>query len=216
MAMIDSAAHAADKSTLVPPPFPTTPAGDAAGAIGAALDKAADHWGWFVAYGVALIFLGAIASISLVTATVASVLVNGILMIVAGLGEIVVGLRARDWSRFLLWIAAGLLYIAAGVIAVMNPLLAAAVFTLMLGAGLLATGLVRAFTAWRMPATAPRGWIVFSAVVTALLGVFVIALWPANSLFLLGALLAVDLIFQGVGWTSFGLALRRRMADRRD
>ena len=59
-------------------------------------------------------------------------------------------------------------------------------------------------------ADAPRGWPMFAAVLTILLGVFVIALWPVNSLFLLGALLAVDLIVQGVGWISFGLALRRR------
>lgn len=197
--------NAANEAT----PAPATPAGPA-GAIGLALDKAASNWGWFVSYGVALILLGAVASVSLVTATVASVLVNGILMIVAGIGEIGVGLRSKEWSRLFLWVIAGLFYIAAGVIAVLDPLLAATVFTLILGAGLIVAGLMRAFAAWSLPATAPRGWLTLGGILTALLGVFVIAMWPANSLFLLGALLAVDLIFQGVGWTSFGLALRRR------
>lgn len=184
--------------------------GHAPDGLAATLDRAAGGWAWFVAYGFVLILLGAVASIFLVTATLASVLVNGILMIVAGVGEIFVAARAREWSRFLLWIAAGLLYIAAGVVAILNPLLAAAVFTLMLGAGLVATGLVRLFAIWNAPAGGPRGWLIFAALATILLGAFVIVLWPANSLFLLGALLAVDLILQGLGWTSFGIALRRR------
>ncbi|MBL8588313.1 MAG: HdeD family acid-resistance protein [Methylobacteriaceae bacterium] len=196
--------QAADDPTLVAPP-PAAPR-----SLGDALDRAAARWGWFIAFGAVLVLLGVVASISLVTATIASVLVNGMLMIVAGVGEIVVGARAREWSRFVLWSLAGLFYIAAGVIAILNPLLAAAVFTLMLGAGLIAAGLVRAWLAWKMPAAAPRGWPMLAAVLTILLGVFVIALWPVNSLFLLGALLAVDLIVQGVGWISFGLALRRR------
>lgn len=191
-------------------PRVATAAGAPPRSLGAALDRAADNWGWFVAYGVVLILLGAAASISLVTATIASVLVNGMLMIVAGFGEIFVGARAKEWSRFILWIAAGLLYVAAGVVAILHPLLAAVAFTLMLGAGLIAAGLARLVAVWNAPTGAPRGWLMFAAVATALLGMFVLAMWPVNSLFLLGALLAVDLVLQGAGWTRFGLALRRR------
>ena len=105
---------------------------------------------------------------------------------------------------------AGLLYVAAGIVAILHPLLAAVAITLMLGAGLIAAGLARLVAVRNAPAGAPRGWLMFAAVATALPGMFVLAMWPVNSLFLLGALLAVDLVLQGAGWTRFGLALRRR------
>jgi uncharacterized membrane protein HdeD (DUF308 family) len=43
-----------------------------------------------------------------------------------------------------------------------------------------------------------------------LVGFAIIEGWPDNSFFILGVFLAIDLIFYGVGWISFGLALRQR------
>jgi uncharacterized membrane protein HdeD (DUF308 family) len=117
----------------------------------------------------------------------------------------------RTWSRFLLWVAAGLLYLVAGAIAIAQPLFAAVVFTLVLGAGLLATGIVRLWLAWHMPAGQPKGLVVFSGVVTTLLGMVVTLGWPGDSLFILGMLLGIDLIFYGAGWIGFGLLLRTHL-----
>jgi len=46
--------------------------------------------------------------------------------------------------------------------------------------------------------------------VTGLLGLVIIVYWPGSSLYVLGTLLGIDLIFHGVGWIQFGLALRSR------
>jgi uncharacterized membrane protein HdeD (DUF308 family) len=50
-----------------------------------------------------------------------------------------------------------------------------------------------------------------SGVITTLAGIVVALGWPVNTLWLLGRVLAIDLIFQGVAAIAFGLALR---ADR--
>jgi uncharacterized membrane protein HdeD (DUF308 family) len=42
------------------------------------------------------------------------------------------------------------------------------------------------------------GWVLFEAVVTTLFGVLVIAHWPINSVFLVGTLVGVSIIFRGV------------------
>jgi len=39
--------------------------------------------------------------------------------------------------------------------------------------------------------------------------VLILAQWPVSSLFILGTLLAIDLIFAGAGWIGLGLSLRR-------
>jgi len=66
-------------------------------------------------------------------------------MILAGAAEIATGLSAKTWGRFLLWIFAGLAYIVVAAFALAQPLVAAAFFTLVLGAGMIATGAVRIF-----------------------------------------------------------------------
>ncbi len=177
--------------------------------IGAAIDRISSNWGWFAAYGALLIALGALALVYVVTATVATVLVNGVLMVVAGVAEIAFGLRAKSWGRFVLMILAGLLYVAAGVLTWMNPLLASAVMTLMLGVALLVAGGVRFALAFQMPSDAPRAWVFLGAAATTLLGALVLAMWPGNSLVLLGTLFGVELILSGFGWLSFSSVLRR-------
>jgi uncharacterized membrane protein HdeD (DUF308 family) len=34
--------------------------------------------------------------------------------------------------------------------------------------------------------------------------------WPLDSVYVLGTLLGVDLLFHGVGWASFGMGLQAR------
>ena len=179
--------------------------------LGDALHRLGHRWGWVVGFGVLSVILGLLALEQLVTATITSVYVIGIFMIVTGGTEIALGFGSQSWGRFFLWIVAGLLYVIAGAIAFAQPVIAAAFFTLMLGAGFLATGLVRLWLGFEMPAGS-RGWAVLSALVTAVLGVLILAGWPGNSLYLLGLLLGIDLVFYGVGWIGFGLTLRRHAA----
>jgi uncharacterized membrane protein HdeD (DUF308 family) len=43
-----------------------------------------------------------------------------------------------------------------------------------------------------------------------LLGLIIVIHWPADSIWVLGTLLGVDLLFNGAGWVRFGLGLRAR------
>ena len=59
----------------------------------------------------------------------------------------------------------------------------------MLGAGLIAAGVVRAYLAFQLPADHPRALVFLAAAVTFLLGLIIVLHWPANSLWVLGTLL---------------------------
>ena len=171
-----------------------------------ALGRLGDRWGMIAAFGVIMLLLGFMALGLVLSATIATVLVIGGFMIATGVLEIVMGFSAQTWGRFFIWIIAGLLYVAAGVIAISQPLLAASIFTLMLGAGLLATGIVRIVLAFQLPPEQSKWLVMLSGVITLLVGFAIIEGWPDNSFFILGVFLAIDLIFYGVGWISFGLA----------
>ncbi len=96
--------------------------------LGSELEPLHAKWGWIVALGVVYVIVGVIALGSVVTATVASVFVVGIMMVIAGIAEIINAFQIKTWGKFLLWLLLGVLYVVAGFVTFENPLLAAAIF----------------------------------------------------------------------------------------
>jgi uncharacterized membrane protein HdeD (DUF308 family) len=166
-------------------------------------------WGWIVALGVVYLVTGFIALGSILVATVASVFMVGIMMIVAGVAEIINAYQLKSWGKFLIWALLGLLYIVAGFVTFENPLFAAAVLTLILGGALVASGLVRIFLAFSVSRESPWVWLLISSIVTMLLGMLILAQWPFSSVYVLGLFLGVDLVMAGAAWIGLGFALRR-------
>jgi uncharacterized membrane protein HdeD (DUF308 family) len=166
-------------------------------------------WGWIVALGVVYLVAGFIALGSVAMATVASVLVVGVMMIIAGVAEVFSAFQIKSWGKFLLWVLLGLLYVVAGFVTFQNPLLAAVLLTLILGASLVASGIMRIILAFSMKRETPWIWVALSGVITVLLGVLILARWPVSSLYILGLFLGIDLIMAGAGWIGIGLGLHR-------
>ena len=167
-----------------------------------------DHWRALTVFGAVSTVLGILALALTVSATIASVLMIGVLMIVAGATEIAIGVRVRSWQRFIAWEVAGLLYMVAGLFAVLAPEVATVVLTLLLGAGLIATGALRLIFGLQVGSTTKRGSVLLSGAVTVLLGLFIVLGWPGNSPFILGTLLGIDLVFNGIAWMAFGWQAR--------
>lgn len=182
------------------------PAGSSLGSGIAALRS---RWGWIVAIGVLLAICGVIALGSVMLATAVSVTIVGFMMVLSGAAEMAHGFASKSWGRFFLWVLLGALYALAGVFAILNPFLAATVLTLLLGAGLIASGIVRILLAFQMREGTPWVWVALSGLITLLLGGMILSHWPASSLFVLGLFLGIDLIFAGTSWIAMGLALRR-------
>jgi uncharacterized membrane protein HdeD (DUF308 family) len=167
-------------------------------------------WGWIVALGVVYLIAGFVALGSVLSATVVSVFLVGIMMIIAGVAEVINAFEVRGWGKFVLWLLLGALYIIAGLVTFRNPLLAAAVLTLILGVALVASGIMRIILAFSVQREAPWIWVLLSGAITLLLGALILARWPISSLYILGLFLGIDLIFAGIGWLGLGLGLRQR------
>ena len=178
--------------------------------LGVAIEHLRARWGEIVAFGALLTVLGVAALCFTLPATVATVTLNGVFFLVAGVAEIGVGTHAKSWARFFFWIIGGALYLAAGLLCILNPRLASLALTLFLGAGLIAAGVVRAYLAIQLPPARSRGMVLVAAAVTFLLGLIIVMRWPTDSVYVLGVLLGVDLLFHGAGWIAFGIGLRTR------
>ncbi len=179
-----------------------------------ALERVRASWAWFVALGIGLIVVGFIASAHLVASTIVTVLYVGAMMLVGAIFQLTHAFSERGWKRKMLSIAGGLFYGLASLVLIYDPILSALNIALVLGALLVAAGVVRLISAIRHRSHRGWAWIAASAVVTIVVGLLVLVTWPSVGLWLLGMVLAVDLVFQGWGFLAFGLALKTRAPRR--
>lgn len=138
-----------------------------------------------------------------------AVWVGGFVLAVAGLIRLIQGItRSEDrWWNLL----AALLYLVVGVFTVLMPLLSLEWWTLLIGCAILSAGIIRAGVAISMWNDPGRFWRCFNAIISLVLGVMIIWSWPESSAWLIGTLIAVEMIFSG--WTLMFLALAPRDAE---
>jgi uncharacterized membrane protein HdeD (DUF308 family) len=164
-------------------------------------------WAFLVGMGVALMVLGMVAMGSSFIATLATVVVFGILLLLGALFQVITALWGRSWRGFFLHLLGGVLYLIVGVFMIDRPVEAALGVTLLVALGLLAGGIVRIvvsvierFDGW--------GWMLLSGVLSFLLGAAIWRQWPLSGLWVIGLFVGIEMLSSGLSWVMLGLALR--------
>lgn len=168
------------------------------------------YWAWFLICGIAIAALGIFAISASVMTTLITIILLGILLLICGVVVILDALsfwRGKG-SAFYLHIIMGIMYLIAGYFLIKNPIAGSISITLLLGIFYLILGIFRlAYSAslklfnW--------GWSFFNGLITLLLGILILANWPASSLFILGLFVGIDLLFCGLAYMMIGLTARK-------
>ncbi len=170
----------------------------------------ASKWGWFLLLGVVSLIAGVFAIAHPLLVTLAGVIFIGASLLVGGIFQVIQSFMTKEWRGFALSIIGGLLSIIGGVLIMQEPVAGSIVITLFLLAVLVVSGVVRIVIAVQHR-DMPMWWLLaLGGLVSVVVGVLLYATMPWSSLWILGTLIGVELIFEGVGWTSFSLDLRRR------
>jgi uncharacterized membrane protein HdeD (DUF308 family) len=169
----------------------------------------ANRWLGFVGLGVLSIALGAIGLLMVGALTLVTVFWFGLLLIAGGAVHLLHSMRAQGWRSTVIEAAIGLLYIVAGGLLVVNPLLGSATLTLALGIVILAVGVARMLIAFQHRRDPGWFWLLICGLVGVALGLMILAALPQGALWILGLLVAVELITQGWGMVVMGFTLRR-------
>lgn len=167
------------------------------------------RWGWFVALGVAQLVLGAIAWFDVIAFTIAGVIFIGALVLVAGVFQIVHAFMDRAWGMFALHLLVGVLYVIGGLLLMNDPLPGAVVITILVAAALIVGGILRIIIGVRHRHMPGWGLLVAGGVISLLVGLMLYLMLPWSGLWVVGTLIAVELIVHGVSWIQFGLTLRK-------
>jgi uncharacterized membrane protein HdeD (DUF308 family) len=165
------------------------------------------EWYWFLLLGILLIVGGTIAIGYSMLATEVAVKLFGILLVIGGAAQIVSAFWAGRWSGFLLALLAGILYVVIGGMMVAQPVAAAAALTLLIGSFFLVGGIFRIVASMSLRLN-HWGWLLLNGVVTAILGLLVLAEWPLDALWVIGLFIGIDMLFNGWAWVMLSLGLR--------
>jgi uncharacterized membrane protein HdeD (DUF308 family) len=165
------------------------------------------YWGWFLAFGIALVVLGVFAIGRAVTATIVSMLFFGWLLLIACGIEVAQAIIVGHWAGFFHHLVAAILFGVIGFFFVTRPLLSAEVATMLMAVFFLIGGLFQIVTsAW--VALPGWGWQLADGIITFILGVLIVAQWPVSGLWVIGLFIGIDLIFYGGAWIALALGLR--------
>lgn len=166
-------------------------------------------WGWILAGGLLLVVLGFIGLSMEFTMTIASVLYFGIMVIIGGAMILINTFQAEGWKSKFWHMLIGLLYIAAGVVMIMEPAGSAVWFTLFIAAYLLVVGILRIITSIQMRGVSGWGWTLLAGISSIVLAVMIYSEWPVSGLWAIGLFVSVDLLMQGISLISIAWAAKQ-------
>jgi uncharacterized membrane protein HdeD (DUF308 family) len=171
--------------------------------------RLADRWGWFVALGVLYVVLGTFGLIAVGPLSLASALLIAVLFIIGGVGQLIQAFRCAGWRSTAVHVLGAILYVVAGGLLLAQPLVGLVTITLVIGAIIFAAGVTRIVIAFQHRPDPGWTWLAVSGVVGVLLGLVILAGLPGNALWVLGLLVAVELLMEGWSMVLMGFALRR-------
>lgn len=173
-----------------------------------ASELSTESWGWFLALGIAMVVVGAMAVILPGVAGLGLALMLGWLLLIGGIIQGIHAFYARAWGGFFMEAMLAVLYAMVGAMLLADPLRGLLMLTVILAVFLALEGVFRIAMAWRVRPMANWGWIMLSGFVSLALAAVIWANLPGDALWVLGLLVGINMIFSGSAMAMFGWAIR--------
>jgi uncharacterized membrane protein HdeD (DUF308 family) len=157
-----------------------------------------------------LLILAGLAAISLpFIAGIAVSIVVAWLLLFAGVVHLFFGWHTRSAGAVIWKILVGLAYLFAAVYILDHPGRGLLTLTLVLAFYLFFEGIFEAVIYSRLRHRPGAGWFLFDAIVTIVLGIMIFMSWPVSSVWAVGTLIGISILFSGITRLSYAFAGRR-------
>jgi uncharacterized membrane protein HdeD (DUF308 family) len=152
---------------------------------------------WSLSTGIGMVFLGLFTTAFALFTTFLTIIFLGIILVVRGAGDIIAVFMPHN-KRGLVWhLFGGILSVAVGVLMILRPGVTAATLTYLLAAFLVILGLFKTVAA-PIEHDANWGWMMLSGIVSLIFGIWIIGMWPTVSFWLIGLLIGIEILIQGI------------------
>jgi uncharacterized membrane protein HdeD (DUF308 family) len=168
------------------------------------------NWGLLLALGIALIILGTLGLWMVISLTIVSILFLGVLLLVAGGAQLIDVIKSHHWQGLFLHAFIGGLYIIGGCLIIYDPVLASIIITAILAWVFIIIGISRLILAIKIRHHRGNGWLIVSGMTSLILGGLILMQWPISALWIIGLLVAIELIVNGWSCIFLALTLRKR------
>ena len=164
--------------------------------------------GWSMLWGI-LMFICGILAISLpLASSIGIVIVLAWLILFAGISHLIFAFQSHSVGGFLWQVLLAVVYGIAGVYMLMNPLLGVLSLTLVLAVFLLFEGILEIALYFGIRRVRYSGWVLFDGIITLILGILIWRQWPSSSVWVIGSLVGISLIFSDISRFMLSLAVR--------
>jgi len=165
--------------------------------------------GWLIVAAILFIVLGTFAIIEPAVAGLGVALLVGWLLIFGGISHVISAFEGGGARRVLFQILAGVVFLLGGYYLLSHPLMALGTLTLLLAAVILVEGVCEIVTYFRLRDEQASGWMLANGILALVLGGMIWLQWPSSSVWAIGTLVGVNLLFTGITRLMVGLTGRR-------
>ena len=164
---------------------------------------------WSMVLSALMIAAGVLAIFAPGIAGVAVAVLVGWLLIVSGVLHLAFAWRAGHASAVVWEILLGILYGGIGFYLVAQPVAGLASLTLAIAIYLVMESVLEFVLAFQLRPLPGSGWLLFDGVVTLALAALIGSHWPASSVWAVGTLVGVSMLFSGITRLMLSVGVRR-------
>jgi len=172
-------------------------------------------WCWLFSYGVFLAVLGTVAVIvpaATVKTSIAAMVVLGLVLMGSGVVTMITAYWAGKFGAQLLQLLCGVMYVVAGYVISDRPVKSAMISAAFIASFFIVLGLFRILAALtqRFPMW---GWALLNGAITLMCGLAIYRHFGEESIWIVGLLVGLEMLFHGWNWIMLSLAIRKIPAD---
>ena len=168
--------------------------------------------GWSIWVAVLVILAGLAAIILPVVGGIAVTLLVGWALLMVGVLHLFYAFGGRS-ARSRVWeLLLGAVYVLAGGYLIFHPLLGLTTLTLLLAVYLLVKGVLEIVQYFQTHPHRGLTWLILDGIINIVLAVIIWSQWPFSSLWVVGTLIGISILFSGMSRLMLSMEARRSLA----
>jgi len=164
---------------------------------------------WSIALSALLIVTGLFAILIPSISGIVITLFFGWAMVFSGVTHFIFAYKTHTTGTRIWELCIGALYLFTGVYLMLHPLSALIALTLILAVYLFCEGVVEVVQFFQLRPRHGAGWLLVDAAVTLILAIMIWRSWPASTVWVIGTLVGISMIFSGFSRLMLSLAAKR-------
>jgi uncharacterized membrane protein HdeD (DUF308 family) len=170
---------------------------------------------WSIALSILLIVVGFLALVHPGISGLGMTIFIGWLLIISGITHIIYAFKVHTALRIFWEVLLAIVYVVAGIylVWIWHPVQGLVTLTLVLAFYLFFEGIFELILAFQLKPLPGWGWTLFDGIVTIILGFLIWNQWPSSSVWAIGTLVGISMLFSGFSRLMLSMAAKKVLRE---